>query len=431
MSQPLLRASLLCLLLLAAACSSAVAGPTGAVSEAPSAESPGSVVQTPASPSAPVEDVGQAPVETPTEDPSAPVEQTPLAQTPTTETGTPVTVAPAPSPSVCAPLSGLATLQGDLSTWLLGASISPALSGGFKEPGGTDLTAFEGAFRALLTEGPTAQVVQDLGKLGFGVATFRNQDGAAWLVVREQGLLTRGGGTFILNLSPARDLWLEAPHADSDEGTLRQTATQLVTLGARALLLTGSNRCAVTTASPCSGTTSVCGTKGLRISDAAHYGNTFFTAAHRALRDTYPDAVAVSVHGMDSSEGLEAAVVSDGTSVQRPDSLSVRFRDALNTHLVGTKRAFSCNAPDDSGKHRTLCGTSNVQGRIDNGAADACYAEATAASDRFLHLEQSVTLRGTGASSKAVIQALADTVPCSLTGSGLGCQAVASAAPCP
>lgn len=346
------------------------------------------------------------------------------------ETQTPVVTAPAPSASVCAPLTSLAALQGNLTTWLQGASITAPNSGGFKEPGGTELTAFEGAFRALLSEGPTPQVVQDLGRLGFGVASFRNENGNAWLVVRESGLLSRGGGTFIVNLSPARNLWLEAPHADSDEGTLRQTAEQLVTLGARALLLTGSNRCAVVAKSPCSGTTSVCGTKGLRISDTAHYSNNFFTAAHRALRDTYPDGIAVSVHGMDAGDGPEAAVVSDGTSLQRPGSLSVRLRDALNTHLVGTRRAFSCNAPDDAGKHRTLCGTSNVQGRIDNGAADACFTEATAPTDRFLHLEQSATLRGTGASSKAVIQALADTVPCSLTGSGLGCQVVAQA-PCP
>ncbi|WP_223636858.1 hypothetical protein [Corallococcus sp. EGB] len=397
---PPLRMSLSCLLLLAAACGNAGPGTSTAVAESPSASAPGTSVQTPASP-APVEDVSQTPT-----------------------TGTPVVTTPAPSTSVCSPLSSLTSLAGNLTTWLQTAPITAANSGGFKEPGGTELAAFEGAFRALLTEGPTAQGVQDLAKLGYGVSTFRNDTGGGWLVVRELGLLSRGGGTFIVNLFPARDLWLEAPHADSDEGTLRQTASQLVTLGARALLITGSNRCAVTTASPCSGTTSVCGTKGLRISDAAHYGNNFFTAAHRALRATYPDAIAASIHGMDAGDGPEAAVVSDGTSVLRPDALSNRLRDALNAHLTGTRKAFSCNSAEDEGKHRTLCGTSNVQGRIDNGAADACYAEATTASGRFVHLEQSSTLRGTGASSRAVMQALADTVPCTLGGTGLGCPAV-------
>ncbi|WP_147450287.1 hypothetical protein [Corallococcus carmarthensis] len=389
------------------------------MADSPATSAPGNITETP---TAPVEDVGQVPT-TPTLTDTVTPGETPTAEAPVVST-------PAPSASVCAPLSSLSSLTGNLTTWLQTASITAANSGGFKEPGGTELAAFEGAFRTLLTEGPTAQVVQDLTGMGYGVSTFRNDSGGGWLVVREQGLLSRGGGTFIINLFPARNLWLEAPHADSDEGTLRQTATQLVTLGARALLITGSNRCAVTTASPCSGTTSVCGTKGLRISDAAHYGNNFFTAAHRALRDTYPDAIAASIHGMDAGDGPEAAVVSDGTSVLRPESLSNRLRDALNTHLVGTKKAFSCNSAEDSGQHRDLCGTSNVQGRIDNGAADACYTEAAAATDRFIHLEQSATLRGTGASSKAVLQALADTVPCTLAGSGLGCQAVA-ATDCP
>lgn len=417
---PSLRTSLSCLLLFAAACSNSGAGTSTAVAESPSTSSPGTGSEAPTSPTTPVDEVTEAPT---TPDTSTPVE-TPTTDEPTT--GAPVVSAPAPSASVCAPLGSLTSLTGNLATWLLTAPITAANSGGFKEPGGTELAAFEGAFRTLLTDGPTAQVVQDLARLGYGVSTFRNTTGGGWLVVREQGLLPRGGGTFIINLFPARDLWLEAPHADSDEGTLRQTATQLVTLGARALLITGSNRCAVTTASPCSGTTSVCGTKGLRISDAAHYGNNFFTAAHRALRDTYPDALAASIHGMDAGDGPEAAVVSDGTGLLRPNALSNRLRDALNTHLKGTKKAFSCNSAEDSGKHRTLCGTSNVQGRIDNGAADACYTEAAAASDRFVHLEQSATLRGTGASSKAVMQALADTVPCTLAGSGLGCQAVAA-----
>lgn len=417
MSLPPLRAALSCLLLLAAACSNAVAGPSDAVAESPSTSAPGTGVGTPASPTAPVEDVSQAPTTGTPGDTAEPATGTPTAEAP-------VVSAPAPTASVCSPLSALSTLTGNLTSWLQTAPIAAANSGGFKEPGGTELAAFEGAFRTLLTEGPTPQVMQDLAGMGYGVSTFRNDTGGGWLVVREQGLLSRGGGTFILNLFPARDLWLEAPHADSDEGTLRQTATQLVTLGARALLITGSHRCAVTTASPCSGTTSVCGTKGLRISDVAHYGNNFFTAAHRALRDTYPDAIAASIHGMDAGDGPEAAVVSDGTSTPRPGALSNRLRDALNSHLVGTKKAFSCNAPDDSGKHRTLCGTSNVQGRIDNGAADACYTEAAAATDRFVHLEQSATLRGTGASSKAVMQALADTVPCTLGGSGLDCPAL-------
>jgi hypothetical protein len=225
-------------------------------------------------------------------------------------------------------------------------------------------------------------------------------------------------------------MWLEAPHADSDEGTLLQSATNLVALGARAMLVTGANRCADAAPSPCSGTTTVCGKRGLRVSDAAHYPNTFFTAAHRALRATYPDGVTVSIHGMEGPSGGEAAIVTDGTDVDHPGGLSVRLRNALNQHLTGKRRAYSCNAPADQGDHRPLCGTANVQGRIDNGVADACYATATVATDRFLQLEQSAQLRGTGLSSQSVTRALSDVVPCSLPGAGLGCAAAPTAIVC-
>lgn len=345
----------------------------------------------------------------------------------------PPTETPTPSPlSQCTLPAGLAAKQGSLRAWLGTVPITASGSEGFQEPGGTELTAFERAFRELLSSGPSAERVLDFSQLGYSLSTYRDDDtGNAWLVLMDtvQG---RGGGTFVVNLAPARDMWLETPHADSDEGTLRQGAEQLVALGARALLITGANRCADAAASPCSGTTAVCGTKGLRMSDAAHYGNNFFTSAHRALRDTYPSGIAVSVHGMDvGGDGPEAAVVSDGTSRDRAGSLSVRVRDALNQHLPASpRRAFSCNAADDAGKHRTLCGTTNVQGRIDNGAGDACFADATAATDRFLHLEQSAALRGTGAAADAVIQALADTVPCSLPGNGLGCPAVTISTAC-
>ncbi|NMO14723.1 hypothetical protein HPC49_05375 [Pyxidicoccus fallax] len=338
-----------------------------------------------------------------------------------------------PSPLAgCGLPAGLPSEKGSLRTWLRKANITSPGSEGFREPSGTELAAFERAFGALLSTGPSAESVRDFAQLGFTLSSYSDEDsGNGWLVLSDTNP-KRGGGTFVVNLSPARDLWLETPHADSDEGTLSQGAEQLVALGARALLITGSNRCAGTAVSPCSGTTQVCGTSGQRVSDAAHYANNFFTAAHRALRDTFPDGVAVSVHGMDVAEdGPEAAVVSDGTSKDRAGSLSVRLRDALNQHLPPSpRRVFSCNAPGDSGKHRLLCGTTNVQGRIDNGAGDACYSDPPAATDRFLHLEQTSALRGTGPSGDAVIQALADTVPCSLPGNGLGCPAVASATAC-
>ncbi|HET9452307.1 MAG TPA: hypothetical protein VFO83_15560 [Aggregicoccus sp.] len=322
--------------------------------------------------------------------------------------------------TTCAALASLPTEEGDLTDRLEQARILSAGSSKFREPRGTDLLAFERAFGRLLG-GADPTAVQELQQLGFSVSRYREASSrASWLLVQEAE--NSGGGTFAINLSPARDLWLEAPHADSDKGTLEQSAAQVVALGARALLITGANRCASATTTACeSGVTAACDGR-LRTSDAAHFADNYFTAAHRALRAAFPTAVAVSIHGMESS-GKEAAVVSNGTRLPNPGSLSLRLRDAVNRYLGASGgQAFSCNDPAENGKFRPLCGATNVQGRIDNGSGDACYAGATSAQDRFLHVEQGPELRS-GRGMDPVGQALAETIPCSLPGAGLDCPA--------
>lgn len=320
----------------------------------------------------------------------------------------------------CTPFAGLPTRAGTLAEYLAGAQIIRDAGEGFTEPAGTELVAFERAFEQLVRE-PSLEDVQALATFGFTATLFKDAAGGAYLIF-EDTIAQRGAGTFVVNLQPARDLWLESPHADSDEGTLTQAADQLVALGARAYLVTGANRCASSAETPCDGKSSMCGGQ-LRTADAAHYDRNFFTAAHRGLRAAFPNGVAVNVHGMDV-DGDEAAVISDGTRAARPDALSVRLRDAMNRRLPPPLLAFACNDPADDGLYRPLCGTTNVQGRVDNGATDACRAASPAGSDRFLHLEQANEVRTAAAGSElslAVIEALGEVVPCSLGGSGVGC----------
>ena len=329
------------------------------------------------------------------------------------------TTGPTVAASSCQPLAGLPSQTGDLKEFLGAAKIAAKGSEGFVEPSGVELTAFERAFTRLLTQGADKGAVADLEALGFTVTGFTDE-GTPYLVVEERAA-RRGGGTFVVNLAPGRDMWIEAPHADSDQGTLEQTSLQLRMLGARALLITGSNRCAAAAATTCDGTTKVCGGK-LRVSDVAHYDRNFFTAAHRALRAAFPAAMAVQVHGMETS-GVEAAVVSDGTrAAAGASATSVRLRDALNRELGDANgRAFSCNDPSDTG-FRKLCGTDNIQGRIDNGAGDACRGDVQVARGTFLHLEQGPQLRSwSGREDHPVTRALATTVACTLGGQGLGC----------
>ncbi len=220
------------------------------------------------------------------------------------------TTAPASSAAtlaVCAP--GVPGQAGDLRSLLRDAHITAQGSEGFRAPSGTDQVGFEHAVSALLRSPTDAAPVADLEALGFAVLCFEHQGGSAWYVLQDRDP-NRGGGTFAFNLAPARKLIVEAPHADSDLGTLAQAVDAGVSLGARAVLLNGASRCATATLTTCNGTSGPCG--ALRISDAAHDPDAFFTSAHRALRDAFPDELAVSLHGMSPQFG-EAAVVSDGT----------------------------------------------------------------------------------------------------------------------
>lgn len=328
---------------------------------------------------------------------------------------------PGPSTDACTPFAGLPSRTGSLVQHLATVQIVRDQGENFREPSGTELVAFERAFESLVRT-PSVEGATGVSGFGFTASLFKDQAGGAYLVF-EDAVASRGAGTLIVNLAPARDLWLESPHADSDLGTLAQGARLLTTLGARAYLVTGANRCASSATSPCDGRSTKCGGQ-LRRADAAHYDGNFFTAAHRALRSAFPAGVAVNVHGMDS-EGDEAAVLSDGTRADRPGGLSVRLRDALNRRLPAPLRAYSCNDASENGRYRPLCGTTNVQGRVDNGSTDACRAPSPAGTDRFIHLEQSRSVRTAAAGSElsAVVGAgLADVVACTLGGAGLGCE---------
>ena len=279
---------------------------------------------------------------------------------------------------------------GSLPAWVEAVPIAASGSEGFVEPSAAELSAFEQAFVALLN-GEVAAAQPAFDALGFDLSAFRDASGAGFLVVRERPP-GRAGGTFVVNPRPGRALWLEAPHAGYEAGTVREGAEALVQLDAVALLVTGAHRCASSAATPCIGTTTVCGGE-YKKSDSAHYPPQFFTSAHRALRSRFATALAVSLHGMTPCCG-ELATVSDGTSRDRPGSISRAFRDRVNARLPPDGGAsFSCNDANDNGRYSALCGTTDVQGMIDNGSPDACATLAGAANDTFLHVEQAPALR--------------------------------------
>ena len=198
---------------------------------------------------------------------------------------------------------------------------------------------------------------------------------------------------------------LETPHPIFDGGTLEEAAAVMRKVGARALFVPGTHRCAnLDTAAGCDGRTNACGGQSYRISDSAHFVGNFFTAAHEATLRLSPKPMAISVHGS-AGEPVDAEL-SDGTSAPAPAEAFVnRLRNALEKRGI---KAGSCNWPADDPKRFHLCGGTNVQGRIANGSPNACTVAAKVSSGLFVHIEQ---MREVRTNPDYLAGAILDTMP--------------------
>ena len=192
----------------------------------------------------------------------------------------------------------------------------------------------------------------------------------------------------------ARPLIVGVPHPWFESGTLEEGVYAFGELNARVLVAAGAHRCANTGASPCDGTTGVCGGDSLpyRESDQSHVTETVFHVSHELFSELFADDVVVSLHGM-SDDG---ASISDGTAEDvAPDSLVATFAEALADEFPA-ELVTTCNDYDGALVAERLCGTNNTQGRFVNGSASPCDTAAADADGRFIHLEQSPALRDAG-----------------------------------
>ena len=132
------------------------------------------------------------------------------------------------------------------------------------------------------------------------------------------------------------------------------------------------------------------GPEEYRTSDVAADVNNFFQAAHEASLQVEPKPLVISLHGKRPTIGEPSVIVSDGTRTAAPEG-SLSRKLAGNIAARGTPTS-SCQEP---GSSLRLCGTVSVQGRVSNGATDACAEGPLTASGRFLHVEQDYDKIGT------------------------------------
>jgi len=191
----------------------------------------------------------------------------------------------------------------------------------------------------------------------------------------------------------ARPLIIGVPHPWFESGTLEEGVQAFHDLQARALIVSGTHRCANIDESPCSGTTGVCGgdpgAQAYRESDMAHMERTIYQRVHEVLADHYDSDWVLSLHGM-SDDGIS---ISNGTlEPSAADSPEALLGSALGVAFPA-EPVTSCNDWPGALVYTRLCGSTNTQGRYLNASEDACSTAAEDSSGRFIHLEQSGLIR--------------------------------------
>ena len=262
-------------------------------------------------------------------------------------------------------------------------------SEGWNRPSGDVLQAIEESFVTLRNgDGAEAALLASLA----GVELCRGEGDEAGLALWRPANSGTGRAVFAWQPGAVLPLIAEAPHPRFESGTLDEAIALFGAHGARGLIVSGTHRCANEAPSGCDGTTSVCGASApYRESDPAHEVGGIFQLAHRLLSEAFDADVVINLHGMSGSgasvsEGIHGTSDVGAALVGVAEALALAFPEELVTTCTGWEG--STLLVDER-----LCGTTNVQGRHLNGSAEPCVDAADAASGRFVHLEQSQSLR--------------------------------------
>ncbi len=268
------------------------------------------------------------------------------------------------------------------------ASIQPPgrNSGNYSLPSSL-VTAALDASMAALTLGDAATAISQASAAGYTLCSEPvSADIALWMPTQPGS----GGARFALRVQGARPIIVESPHPNYDTDSDLQAVLLFERLSARALVMSGTHRCGSFTPAGCSGTTSACGSSApYRESDMAHTELSAFQAAHVFLADSFVSDWVLSVHGFSSagvsvSDGTVGAISDQSATAQIGTALAAAFPGQLIT---------SCNAYTGATVQSRLCGTTNTQGRHLNSSPNACLAAGTQSAGRFVHMEQSLSIR--------------------------------------
>ena len=222
-------------------------------------------------------------------------------------------------------------------------------------------------------------------------------------------------GTYVFNAAPCREIIIQSPHPIHDSNTGNQGAYCFKNTNARLFMLAGTHRCNQTAFSSCSGTTTACSStstsENFRTSDMAHNADNCFQATSDKMHDDFTSAFIVQLHGFGKDASDPYVILSNGTT-NVPSGTD--YANNFKTTLAATDGTLTFKVGHIDAWTR-LIGTTNTQGRYINGEATPCTDAASAATGRFIHLEQERTkLRADATGWAKVSTALENLVSCVL-----------------
>jgi hypothetical protein len=287
------------------------------------------------------------------------------------------------------PLEGLPTCDRGVLDSLTMDDIDPPLVGSeeYDPPAGATLDAFRDSVESLLA-GRGDDAVAAAGQAGFELCRGADaeDDLAWWYAVGDEG----GQAQVVFRAAGARPLILGNPHSWLEFGTLDECKLMFEQIGARALIITGTHRCANDAYTACDGTTNVCTDTSdrYRESDMAHVVDSVFQVAHEVLAGHFDQDWVISVHGFP----LAGISVSNGTSNPSAAGQPVALFGAALADAYPGEYVTSCNEFPGAQVDVRYCGTTNVQGRQINGSPAPCTQAASSSVERFMHLEQTFAI---------------------------------------
>jgi hypothetical protein len=225
-----------------------------------------------------------------------------------------------------------------------------------------------------------------------------------YYLLREKFPVSRGWGTFIVNPNYRREIIIEIPHPKYDTNTHQEGIDVFRKTGSRFFMMSGTHRCTNSEESPCSGSSSVCGSPGsYRVSDMAHFVDAVFQVFHEEVVIRYPQLYAFNLHGH-ANGSCQDFFLSNGHAT---NSKPILFD--LKNSLIATGGVTAAVAGDGSSTC-PLIGSTNVQGRFSNGSPEPCTQAVSSTSGYFIHIEQSSYVRNNSPVYEKLINAINENI---------------------